>query len=223
MNTMFVEGTIKKIVILIILAILSSLLGYYLLTLVILSGLAFLIQFFRDPHRIIPKEKGFIVAAADGRFLKGKIDLIEEVDYEDPLMKYVLDPHQKGFRISTFMSPFDVHVNRSPVSGRIIKTKYYPGDFKIAWGDVETKNEKNLIVIDSDYGKVGVIQIAGFVARRIVQYVTVGDQVRVGDRLGMIRFGSRVDIIIPQDKYQLMVNVGDKSTAGETLIARRLT
>ncbi len=220
---MFVEGTVKKAGLLIILAILSLLMGYFWLTLVILFGLVFLIQFFRDPQRETPMDKDLIVAAADGRFLKGKIDLIEEVSFEDPLMKYILDPDEKGIRISTFMSPFDVHVNRVPVSGRIIKTKYYPGDFKIAWGDVVTRNEKNLIVIDSDNGKVGVIQIAGYVARRIVQYVKIGDQVQVGERLGMIKFGSRVDIIIPQNKYHLMVEVGDRSIAGETLIARKST
>ena len=86
-------------------------------------------------------------------------------------------------------------------------------------GDVHTENEKNLIVIDSEYGKIGVIQIAGFVARRIVQYVNVGDTVKIGDRLGMIRFGSRVNLIIPYDKFKVMVFEGEKPTAGETIMA----
>ncbi len=118
------------------------------------------------------------------------------------------------------MSPFDVHVNRAPISGELIKSKYYPGRFKMALGDIETENEKNLMVIDSEYGKFGVIQIAGFVARRIVQYVNVGDQIKKGERLGMIRFGSRVDLILPYENCELKVNVGGKPKAAETIIAK---
>ena len=184
------------------------------------SAIAFLMQFFRDPNRKIPQSEGLIVAPADGKVLKGKIDTVKIVQYDDPLMEYILSPGGKGILISTFMSPFDVHVNRVPISGTIVKTEHYSGKFKIAMRNVLTENEKNLIVIDSEYGKVGVIQIAGFVARRIVQYVEVGDQVQTGDRLGMIRFGSRVDLIIPYENTELMVTEGKKPTAGETIIAR---
>jgi phosphatidylserine decarboxylase len=118
------------------------------------------------------------------------------------------------------MSPFDVHVNRAPISGMVIKTKHYSGKFKIAMRNVHTENEKNLIVIDSEYGKVGVIQIAGFIARRIVQYVKEGDTVKIGERLGMIRFGSRVDLIIPEKNSDVLVSEGVKSKAGETVVAR---
>jgi len=135
-------------------------------------------------------------------------------------MKHILKDGEKGILISTFMSPFDVHVQRAPVSGKILKTKYYPGKFKVAMGDVHTENEKNLIVIDSEYGKIGVIQIAGFVARRIVQYVDVGDTVKIGERLGMIRFGSRVNLILPYEKFKVMVFEGEKPTAGETIMAQ---
>jgi phosphatidylserine decarboxylase len=177
-------------------------------------------QFFRDPKRNIPIDEGVIVAPADGKILKGKIDFMKIVNsMDDPLMKHILKDGEKGFLISTFMSPFDVHVQRVPVSGKIVKTQYYPGKFKIAMGDVRTENEKNLIVIDSEYGKMGVIQISGFVARRIVQYVNVGDMVKIGDRLGMIRFGSRVNLIIPYDKFKVMVFEGEKPTAGETIMA----
>ena len=177
-------------------------------------------QFFRDPNRKIPLNNGLIVAPADGRVLKGKIDCVKTVSYEDPLMEHILSPGGKGILVSTFMSPFDVHVNRAPISGRIVKTQHYPGKFKIAMRSVLTENEKNLIVIDSEYGKVGVIQIAGFVARRIVQYVEEGDYVKTGDRLGMIRFGSRVDLIIPYENTDLMVEEGKKPIAGETIIAQ---
>jgi phosphatidylserine decarboxylase len=217
---MFVKGTLKKAGILLTLAVLPFLFGYFIISFIMFSMIAFLMQFFRDPKRKIPSNGGLIVAPADGRVLKGKIDRVKTVHYEDPLMEHILSPGGKGVLISTFMSPFDVHVNRAPISGKIVKTQHYSGKFKIAMRNVLTENEKNLIVIDSEYGKVGVIQIAGFVARRIVQYVEVGDQVKTGDRLGMIRFGSRVDLIIPYENTELMVTEGKKPTAGETIIAQ---
>lgn len=219
---MFVKGlTLKKIGILLTIAILPFLLGYFLLSFIIFSIIAFFMQFFRDPNRNIPLEDGVVVAPADGKILKGKIDYLKIITVQDdPVMEHILDDGEKGILISTFMSPFDVHVQRAPVSGKIIKTKYYPGKFKIAMGNVHTENEKNLIVIDSEYGKIGVIQIAGFVARRIVQYVDVGDTVKIGDRLGMIRFGSRVNLILPYEKFKVMVFEGEKPTAGETIMAQ---
>jgi phosphatidylserine decarboxylase len=216
---MFVKGTLKKAGVLLTLAVIPFLFGYFLLSFIIFSAIAFVIQFFRDPNRKVPQGEGVVVAPADGRILKGKIDKIEIVKHDDPLMEHILEKEEKGIRVSTFMSPFDVHVNRVPVSGKIVKTKYYPGKFKMAFNDIETVNEKNLIVIDSEYGKIGVIQIAGFVARRIVQYVNVGDQVHIGDRIGMIRFGSRVDLILPYENCHLMVKEEDKTKAAETIIA----
>ncbi len=215
---MFVKGTFKKASILFTLSLLPFVFGYFLLSFILFSFIAFLMQFFRDPNRNVPVDKGIVVAPADGRILKGKIDRIEQVDSDYPLMEYVLEENEKGILISTFMSPFDVHVNRAPISGKVVKTKYCPGKFKVAFGDVKTENEKNLIVIESEYGKIGVIQIAGFVARRIVQYVQVGDEVDMGSRLGMIRFGSRVDLIVPAEKFKLMVEVGGKPKAGETIM-----
>jgi phosphatidylserine decarboxylase len=217
---MFVKGTLKKAGILLTLTVLPVLFGYFIITFVMFTAIAFLMQFFRDPKREIAQDKGLVVAPADGRILKGKIDRIETVDHDDPLMEYILDAGEKGILISTFMSPFDVHVNRAPISGKIIKTKHYSGKFKIAIRNVHTENEKNLIVIDSEYGKVGVIQIAGFVARRIVQYVKVGDRVKTGERLGMIRFGSRVDLIVPEQNSDVLVSAGIKPKAGETVVAR---
>ena len=217
---MFVEGTLKKVSILLTLAVLPFLFGYFFLSFIIFTVIALLLQFFRDPERKIPSMKGVVVAPADGRILKGKIDMIKTVEHDDPLMEHVLDKGKKGILVSTFMSPFDVHVNRVPISGVVLKTKYYPGKFRIAKGNVQKENEKNLIVINSEYGKVGVIQIAGFVTRRIVQYIYVGDKIKTGDRLGMIKFGSRVDIIIPSEKFRLQVKEGEKPKAGETIIAQ---
>lgn len=219
---MFVKGTLKKVGVLLTLAILPLLFGYFLLSFIIFSIIAFLLQFFRDPKRNVPEGEGVIVAPADGRILKGQIDKIEIVEYNHHLMEHVLDKGEKGIRVSTFMSPFDVHVNRIPISGKIVDAIYCPGKFKIAKGDIEKENEKNLVVIDSKFGKFGVIQIAGFVARRIVQYVNVGDEVGIGERLGMIRFGSRVDLILPYKNCKLMVEEGDKPKAAETIIAKMI-
>lgn len=217
---MFVKGTTKKVSILLTISILPFLLGYSIITFLLFTLIAFLLQFFRDPKRRVPIGEDIVVAPADGRLLTGKIDKIETVTSEHPLMEYVLDEGEEGILISTFMSPFDVHVNRAPAAGKVVFSKYCPGKFKIAKGNVLTENEKNLIVISTDYGKIGVIQIAGFVARRIVQYVHIGDEVKIGSRLGMIRFGSRVDLIIPKKNFELNVEIGGRPKAGETIMAQ---
>ena len=219
---MFVKGTTRNVSILLILAVLSFIFGLFWLSLIFVACTIFLMQFFRDPERSTPKREELIVAPADGRKLKGQIDKIEIVEHQYPLMEHILDKGKKGIRISTFMSPFDVHVNRVPVSGKVIDAIYCPGKFKMAMGDIEKDNEKNLLVIQSEFGKIGVIQIAGFVARRIVQYVNVGDDVSKGDRIGMIRFGSRVDLILPYENCELLVKEGDKSKAAETVIAKMI-
>jgi len=167
---MLVKGVPKKLGIVLTFSILLLLLGYYIITFLILSILAFVIQFFRDPQRKTPDSKGIIVAAADGRILSGKIDKIEVVDSSYPLLDKITDDDE-AILVSTFMSPFDVHVNRAPISGEIIHASYYPGKFKIAKGKILTENEKNLMVIEGKYSRVGIIQIAGFIARRIIQYV----------------------------------------------------
>ncbi|MGZ7118440.1 MAG: archaetidylserine decarboxylase [Methanobacterium sp.] len=220
---MFVKGTLKKAGVLLTLAILPFIFGYFFLSFIIFSLIAFLMQFFRDPERKIPEGKGVIVAPADGRILTGQIDKIEIVEHNHPLMEHILDKGEKGIRVSTFMSPFDVHVNRVPMSGKVVDSIYLPGKFKIAMGDIEKENEKNLLVLETKFGKFGVIQIAGFIARRIVQYVNVGDEVKTGERLGMIRFGSRVDLILPFKNCKLMVEEGDKPKAAETIIAKMIT
>ncbi|BAW31754.1 MAG TPA: archaetidylserine decarboxylase [Methanothermobacter sp.] len=215
---MLVEGFSKKVYIILTLSMLLFLLGYYIITFITLSFLAFIIQFFRDPQRKTPNSNNIIVAAADGRILSGKIDKIKMVDSSYPLLDAITEDAE-AILVSTFMSPFDVHVNRAPITGKVVHTSYYPGKFKIAKGKVLTENEKNLIVIEGENGRVGIIQIAGFIARRIIQYVNVGETVKIGTRIGMIRFGSRVDLIIPKD-CEVLVNIGSKPKAGETIIAR---
>ncbi|ADL58995.1 MULTISPECIES: archaetidylserine decarboxylase [Methanothermobacter] len=216
---MFVKGVAKRASFLISVATIPFLLGYHAVSILMFSLIAFMMQFFRDPERNIPSEDNIIVAPADGRRLSGKIDRIKRVGSDYPLIDRIFPNGGEAILISTFMSPFDVHVNRAPVSGRVIYTEHTDGKFRVARSRVLTENERNLIVIETEHGNVGVVQIAGFIARRIVQYVNEGDYVERGSRIGMIRFGSRVDLILPEN-CEVLVKTGSRSVAGETVVAR---
>ncbi len=168
------------------------------------------IYFFRDPVRLTPLEEGLVVSPADG--------LIASVGLSPPPPELGLgaDPMQK---ISIFMSVFDCHVNRAPVGGRIAKIVYKPGLFLNADLDKASEdNERNGFIIETAAGRVGVVQIAGLIARRIVCFVAIGDRVGAGERIGMIRFGSRVDVYLPPSGRPL-VEVGARAIAGETILA----
>ncbi len=172
---------------------------------------AWIVYFFRDPLRVTPLRAGLVVSAADG-----KISGIENV----------VPPAELGMgseervRISTFLSVFDVHINRSPVAGRIIRSLYVPGAFLNAALDKASEdNERRILVIETpNDGDVGVVQIAGLVARRIVTFSAIGDTLGAGERFGLIRFGSRVDVYLPPGKTAL-VSVGQRAVAGETVLA----
>jgi phosphatidylserine decarboxylase len=172
---------------------------------------AWIIYFFRDPPRVTPLRPGLVISAADG-----KISAIDKV----------IPPAELGFgseprvRISTFLSIFDVHINRAPVAGRITRSLYVPGAFLNAALDKASEdNERRVLVIDTETnGEVGVVQIAGLVARRIVTFCQIGDSLGAGQRFGLIRFGSRVDVYLPAGKTAL-VSVGQRAIAGETVLA----
>ena len=166
--------------------------------------------FFRDPPRVTPVRDGLVVAPADGR--------VSQVTTVAP-------PHELGLgatplpRISIFMSVFDCHVNRSPVAGTIEKIVYQPGKFFNADLDkASLDNERNSLVIATAGTRVAVVQIAGLVARRIVCFVRNGQPVGIGERFGMIRFGSRLDVYLPEGVAPL-VAVGQTAIAGETMLA----
>jgi len=166
--------------------------------------------FFRDPVRVTPVREGIVVAPADGR-----ISMITEA----------LPPAELSLgdrplpRISIFMSVFNCHVNRSPVSGRIDRIAYRPGAFINAELDKASEdNERNSLVISSPNGRIGVIQIAGLVARRIVSFVREGQIIGAGERFGLIRFGSRLDVFLPEGTRPL-VSEGQTAVAGETILA----
>ena len=166
--------------------------------------------FFRDPSRVTPVLDGLVVAPADGTVVSiGSFAPPAELGLgPDPLQ-----------RVSIFLSIFDVHVNRAPVTGRISRIAYKPGTFVNADLDKASEdNERNGLVIDSPLGQFGVVQIAGLVARRIVTFVQEGQSLGVGERFGLIRFGSRVDVYFPAGA-RILVGLGTRTIAGETVIA----
>ncbi len=156
----------------------------------------FVLFFFRDPDRLVPDAgKGEILSPADGTVIK--------VDCTT---------------LSIFMSLFDVHVNRSPVGGEVQKICYQKGMFRAAFLDeAQVKNERNTVIVQNDRGEVAFTQIAGIVARRIVCFVSEGDNVKAGERIGMIRFGSRVDLEVPGGAT-IIIKRGDHVKSGESII-----
>ena len=168
------------------------------------------IYFFRDPPRVTPVRDGLVIAPADGRI---------------SMVTTAAPPHELGLgdkpllRISIFMSVFDCHVNRSPVAGRVEKIVYQPGKFINADLDkASVDNERNSLVISTAGTRIAVVQIAGLVARRIVCFVREQQPVGAGERFGMIRFGSRLDVYLPEGVAPL-VAVGQTSLSGETILA----
>jgi phosphatidylserine decarboxylase len=163
--------------------------------------------FFRDPERTGERGGGIVIAPADGRIV-----MITEVD--EPAFI-----HGKALRISIFMNVFNVHVNRYPVSGTVRFVHYNPGKFLNAATDKSSlENEQSSVGIESGSRRILVRQIAGLVARRIVTYSREGDQVEQGERMGIIRFGSRVDVFLPTTA-RATVKVGDNTAAGSSVIA----
>ena len=166
--------------------------------------------FFRDPIRVTPTDDRLVVSPADG--------IVSAVGPAAP-------PSELGLgtgdimRISVFLDVFSCHVNRAPVRGRILRVEHRPGRFLNADLDkASTENERNSLLIDGPHGQVGVTQVAGLVARRIVCWAQSNDAIGVGERFGLIRFGSRLDIYLPSGATP-RVGVGQKAVAGETIIA----
>jgi phosphatidylserine decarboxylase len=167
--------------------------------------------FFRDPVRVTPMRDGLVVAPGDGR--------ISAIDRVRPPAELALGEGER-VRVSIFLSVFDVHINRCPVAGRIARSVYVPGAFLNAALDKASEdNERRSIVIATPSGtEIAVVQIAGLVARRIVTFVRDGDMVGAGERFGLIRFGSRVDVYLPPGRHAL-VAVGQRAVGGETVLA----
>ena len=163
----------------------------------------FVLNFFRDPERLVPSGPGVIVSPADGRVVE-----IRPEDYAG----------RSRQRISIFMSPLNVHVNRSPVAGNIESVVYRKGSFQMASAPrASVENECNTFTVAGENGEIVVRQIAGVLARRIVFWKNIGDRVERGDRVGMIKFGSRVDVLLSPE-VALSVKIGDHVKAGSTII-----
>ena len=182
----------------------------------ILIGLTIWVAaFFRDPIRTTPRGEKFIVAPADGL-----ITLISKVPPPAQLHGPDALPDGEYTRVSIFMSVFDVHINRAPIAGRILKMAYVPGAFVNADLDKASEdNERQHFVVEGEGGvRIAFTQIAGLIARRILAFVREGDRVEAGERVGMIRFGSRVDVYLPAGTGPRVL-LGQRAIAGETVLA----
>jgi phosphatidylserine decarboxylase len=184
-----------------VIAVVLGLLGFWVLAAVFLALTLFMLFFFRDPHRVPPEGDGLILSAADGRVTR-----IEQTD--------------EGKLVSVFLSPLDVHINRSPITGTITAISYKQGRKMPATRDeASLLNERNSLVIAGDNLTVTCTQIAGILARRIVCWPKVGDRLLQGQKFGLIKFGSRTDIAMPSG-VEIAVKIGDRVKGGETVIAK---
>ena len=177
----------------------------------LIISLILILQFFRNPKRKLIPDKNKIISPADG-----KIVIVDSV-YEDEYFK------DKRKQISIFMSPLNVHVTRYPASGRITYNKYHPGKYLVAWHPKSSKkNERTTVVINTEkYGEIMYRQIAGAVARRIINYSNLGNEVVQGKDAGFIKFGSRVDIFLPLSA-KIMVNRGDVVKGAKSIISDKI-
>ncbi|HKL18083.1 MAG TPA: phosphatidylserine decarboxylase family protein [Halalkalibaculum sp.] len=180
--------------------------GIYALSLALV---VFILFFFRDPDRETPDDDSLIISPADG-----KVVMVKEVD-EDIYMK------SKAIQISIFLSPLNVHVNRVPASGTIEYVKYHPGVYLMAWDErASSMNERADFGLKLNSGiKIFFRQITGFLARRIVYSITEQDEVKAGSRFGMMKFGSRMDVLVPGE-VEVSVKEGDRTVAGESVLGR---
>ena len=164
----------------------------------------FVFSFFRDPDRVIPSEPGAIVSPGDGRVV-----VVQDEDYEG----------KPGKRVSIFLAVWNVHVNRSPAAGRITKMEYCPGKFVAAMrASASAENEQNVFTLATDGGELVFKQIAGLIARRVVSWKKAGDTVARGERIGLVRFGSRVDLWVPR-QAEIQVKVGQRVKGGSSVLA----
>ena len=182
----------------------------------VLTGLGvlftlFILFFFRNPKRKIPPLQNIILSPADGKVIH-----VGECE-EDRFLK------EKALKVSIFMSLFDVHINRAPTSGKVLERSYHPGQFLLANAEKSSLlNEHNAFILETeDRIKILLIQIAGFLARRIVCYAKAGDTLRMGEIFGMIRFGSRIDLYLPPE-VKPIVRVGQHVKGGESIIGYRI-
>lgn len=180
-----------------------------LIQLVFLLFLLLILQFFRNPKRYTKVDDKYVLSAVDG-----KVVVIEEV-FEKEVF------NDKRIQVSVFMSPINVHVTRYPIAGKVVFSKYHPGKYLVAWHPkASEENERTTVVVEnSTFGKVLYRQIAGALAKRIVNYAKIGDTVQQGADSGFIKFGSRVDVFLPLNA-EIKVKLNQKVRGGESIIAK---
>lgn len=199
-----VRDGIPFVVVPLILAIIPLPFGYWWLAIPFLFLAAFMAFFFRDPRRSIPLEPGIVVAPADG-----KVTIVRPAD-----------PENAESLVSIFLSPLDVHINRAPIEGEIVDIAYKTGKFVMATrDDARLLNEQNTLTIQGDHLTLKCTQIAGILARRIVCWKRRGERVKCGERFGMIKFGSRTDLLMPPH-VEIVVHEGMRVRGGETIIGK---
>lgn len=177
------------------------------ITLVFLLLTLFMAYFFRDPSRTVPSGDDIVISPADGKVL-----VVERIDGAD-----ASSPTQ----VSIFLSPMDVHINRAPIGGTVESVTYKPGEFRVASLKVASEvNEQNVIAINGSEISIVARQIAGLVARRIVCWKKAGDRVEAGERIGLMKFSSRMDVLVPSS-VEVLCRVGDRVVGGETVIGRK--
>lgn len=203
-----VLGTLVLSLVLFFLSVLGKSQALLLPGTVLLAVTLFFIFFFRDPDREIPEGENLVLAPADGRIISIK-------SFSDN--EFV---KSSGTRVSIFLSLWDAHVNRTPISGQVKDLKYHPGKFHPAFREKSSvENEQTEIWLENGHLKVVMKQIAGVLARRVVCRLRPGDKALAGERFGMIKFGSRVDLFLPES-VKVMVNLNQKVKAGETIVGR---
>jgi len=186
-----------------------AILDCWFMATLLLVVLFLVLNFFRDPERVVPQEPGVAVSPADGKVIKVQT-------MRDPLTG------EDRTAVCVFMNVFNVHVNRMPVAGRIARISYFGGKFINASFDKASEdNERNAVQVEDAEGKTWtMVQIAGLIARRIICWAEEGDSLVRGQRFGLIKFGSRVDLYLPSD-YESTVRIGEKVFAGQTVLARK--
>ena len=189
------------------LGVLAAAFGWLGTAVVLLAMAAFIASFFRDPERKPPADSAAVVSPADGRVM----EVVQESFDGRP-----------GRRISIFLAIWNVHVNRAPMSGRLERVEYRPGKFYAAMrARASAENEQNVFYLDTERGRIVFKQVAGWIARRVVSWKSAGDSVIVGERIGLIRFGSRMDLWLP-DGAEMLVRPGEKVAGGVSVVARWL-
>lgn len=187
------------------LSLVAVAMGWFAVAIALFAVAAAVAYFFRDPERKAPQDPAAVVSPADGR-----VTAVIEESFEG----------RPGRRISIFLAIWNVHVNRAPLSGRLQRVEYRPGKFYAAMRSrASSENEQNVFYLDTGRGTIVFKQVAGWIARRVVSWKSAGDSLVLGERIGLIRFGSRMDLWLPQDA-EILVRPGQSVAGGESVVAR---